>query len=87
MNPDDSPQTVSYTVKELLARIDVKIDKLATALDQKASQTSVDILDTRLSALEAEVQNLKSTRAQLMAIVALMSFVIPVAVALIVHYA
>lgn len=84
---DDEPQTVAYTVKELLARIDSKIDLLASALDQKASQTSVDHLDKRLSVLELDVQNLKTSRSQFMAIVALISFVIPVAVALVVHYA
>lgn len=98
MSDPDEKATVSYTVKELLAQLrseqadtrrelSAKLDALTVVLDQKASQTSVDHIDKRLAAVEVEVQNLKTSRSQLMAVVALISFVIPVAVALVVHYA
>lgn len=78
--------TVVYTTKELLARIDSKIDALHLSLNTKASQQSVDHLDIRVERLEADVNQLKTSRAQLMAFVGMAMFVIPLLVAVAFHY-
>jgi len=83
---DDPPVTVAYTVKELLARIDVKVDALIVSLDRKASQESVDLLATRLTTVESDVNSLKASRSQLLGIVAVVSFVVPIVVALAIRW-
>jgi len=45
-------QKVSYTVKEVLARIEGKIDGLAISVAAKADATALDKLDGRVTALE-----------------------------------
>lgn len=54
MNADEpnGSGTVRYTVKELFARIDGKLDKALEALDQKANDADLDALELRVSALE-----------------------------------
>jgi hypothetical protein len=45
--------TVNYSVKELLARVDLKIDLLGDKLDSKADQKDVTALVVRVEKLES----------------------------------
>jgi hypothetical protein len=49
--PDGS---VNYTVKELLARVDLKIDGLYDKLDTKADQADLDVVKTEVEGLKAD---------------------------------
>lgn len=51
---NDEPTTVTYTVKELLARLDNKIDGLIEMLATKAEQAELNSLTQRVSHLETE---------------------------------
>ena len=51
---------VSYTVKELIAKLDGKLDGLMLAIHTKADKSDVDVLSGRMNTLE----NLGSTHAQ-----------------------
>lgn len=55
----NDPTTVTYTVKELLSRIDTKLDGFAVRLDLKAEQAHVETIERRVTALESE----RATRA------------------------
>lgn len=46
--------TVTYTVKELLARLDAKIDGLIEMLATKAEQAELNSLSSRVAHLETE---------------------------------
>jgi len=83
---DPSGATVTYTTKELLARIEGKLDALAANMATKASQMSVDHLDVRVARLEEEVATLKQQRAQLTLLAALAMFVAPIIVVITLHY-
>lgn len=50
---DNDQQKVTYTVKELLNRIDGKLDNMALAMAQKAEAIVVERLTGRVEALEA----------------------------------
>ena len=44
--------TVTFTVKELLERLDVKLDRLDLKLDTKAENHQVEALERRMDLLE-----------------------------------
>ena len=54
MAADTDEQKVTYTVKELLNRIDGKLDTMAFAMAQKAEQSHVDKLEGRIEMLESD---------------------------------
>lgn len=54
MAADTDEQKVTYTVKELLNRIDGKLDNMALAMAQKAEQSHVDKLEQRIEMLESD---------------------------------
>lgn len=45
---------VRYTVKELFAKIDAKLDKAVEAIEGKASDSELVALEARVSALETQ---------------------------------
>lgn len=49
---DETNGTVRYTVKELLADMNKKLDRLVEAIDTKATTQDVDELSARVSTLE-----------------------------------
>lgn len=49
---DEQNGTVRYTVKELLAAMNEKLDKLVAAIDTKANAADLDVLSGRVQALE-----------------------------------
>jgi len=51
---------ISFTAKELLARMDIKLDVMTEHLDKKADQGAVEVLRQRVELLEKETL----TRAQ-----------------------
>ena len=51
---------ISFTAKELLARMDIKLDVMGDHLDKKADQSSMEVLRQRVEILEREML----TRAQ-----------------------
>ncbi len=51
---DADPTSISYTVKELLARLDVKADQIITSVATKADQVAVEQLASRVSSLETD---------------------------------
>lgn len=51
---DADEQKVTYSVKELLNRIDGKLDNFALAIAQKAEQSHVDKLEQRIELLESD---------------------------------
>lgn len=51
---NDEHTTVTYTVKELLARLDAKIDGMIEMLATKAEQAELNSLSTRVANLETE---------------------------------
>jgi hypothetical protein len=59
MSTDDGNGTVSYTVKELLARQDGKLDSIILGLAQKADKTELDNLRGRVDVL-AQSQSIQS---------------------------
>lgn len=81
----DEQPLVTFTTKELLARIEAKIDALHIALRGKASQESVDHLERRITRIEGDVFALKAKWAQIMAIVAVATLAIPLIVAVLLH--
>lgn len=90
---EDSNGNVTFTVKELLARIDTKIDRLTLDLDRKASQSSVDQLaqslrdmEARVSSVETDVDALRVSRTQLWTVLSVIAFVLPLGVAVALHY-
>lgn len=46
--------SVTFTVKELLGRMDAKLDKVITTLDSKASAADLLHLEQRVSVLESD---------------------------------
>lgn len=65
MSMSDENTTVRYSVKELFARIDAKLDGLAAVLDAKADHTSMVALELRVNKLEAiDDQRRGATNAQ-----------------------
>lgn len=77
---------ITYTVRELFEKLDARLEEILRRLDLKASQESVDSLDRRLTDVERDVVGLKQSRAQILAISAVITFFVPIATALIVHY-
>lgn len=77
---------ITYTVRELFEKLDARLEEILRRLDLKASQESVDNLDRRLTDVERDVVGLKQSRAQILAISAVITFFVPIATALIVHY-
>lgn len=77
---------VTYTVRELFERLDGRLEEILRRLDLKAPQESVDNLDRRLTDVERDVGGLKQSRAQILAISGFVTFFVPIATALIVHY-
>ena len=49
---DSGEQKISYTIKELLARQDIKLDTIIVEIRSKADRHEVDQLANRVSALE-----------------------------------
>lgn len=54
--PDDGGGTVRYNVKDLLAALDRKLDKVLEALGDKANKSEVDALAARVLSLETEAK-------------------------------
>lgn len=77
---------VVYTVRELFEKLDGRLEEILRRLDLKASQESVDNLDRRLTDVERDVVGLKQSRAQILAIAGVVTFVVPIVTALILHY-
>lgn len=53
---------VTYTVKELLAKIEGKLDGVIITIGQKADKHDVDSLDERVKALEAGLSGFDEAR-------------------------
>lgn len=53
MDVENETTTVRYTVKELLGKIDQKLDALDAKLDHKADSDTVEQLSARISNLES----------------------------------
>ena len=51
--------TIRYSVKELLAKVDVKLDQISGKLDAKADAHDVLALDGRVAALEKEASEVR----------------------------
>jgi hypothetical protein len=51
--------TIRFTVKELLAKVDVKLDAISGKLDAKADAHDVHALDARVGALEKEAAEVR----------------------------
>lgn len=51
--PASEDLSVNYSVKELIARVDVKLDVVLGLLAEKADRASVERLDGRVTMLEA----------------------------------
>ena len=65
MSSSEENTTVRYSVKELFARIDAKLDGLAAVLDAKADHTSLVALELRVKHLEStDDQRRGATHAQ-----------------------
>lgn len=47
-------EDTAYTVKDLVLRVDVKLDRLIEAIAGKASAEAVDALETRVTVLETQ---------------------------------
>lgn len=82
----DDGHGVVYSVKELLSRIEHKIDGLAAAVESKAPQSSLNQLVTRLERIEIELEELKASKAGVFAAVALCAVIGPLAITVILHY-
>lgn len=52
--PPEDTGTVRFTVKELFARIDAKLDTLASVLDAKADHAALEALALRVDVLEKD---------------------------------
>lgn len=48
----DNGNTVNYTTKELIARVELKVDEVLVALATKADKSQVEILERRISTVE-----------------------------------
>lgn len=79
MSSQEEPTTVRYTVKELFARIDMKLDGLAAVLDAKADHAALVALEdrqekseVRLEELERSASYAKGVKSAAWAIVALL---------------
>lgn len=82
----DADGHVTFTVKELLAKLDSKLDDVLARIELKASQESVDHLDTRLTRVEREVASLKNYKAAIGSGIAIAVFVVPFGIAALFHY-
>lgn len=95
MSDDDG--VVTYTVKELLATLNAKMDDVLDRIELKASQESVDHLGARLDKLEEDtdrrivtverdVNSLKAYRAAVAGVLSVVVFVVPVITAFAIRY-
>ncbi len=93
----DDEGVVTYTVKELLATLNGKMDDVLARIELKASQESVDHLGSRLDKLEEEtnerigsvekdVNSLKAYRAAVAGVLSVVVFVVPVITAFAIRY-
>lgn len=57
----DSDAVVNYTVKELVARLEGKVDRILDVLDHKVDAAVVDALTTRLEVIELDLAITKAT--------------------------
>lgn len=48
----DNGNTVNYTTKELIARVELKVDEVLVALATKADKSQVEVLERRIATLE-----------------------------------
>jgi hypothetical protein len=55
--PDNG--SIRFTVKELLAKVDVKLDAISGKLDAKADAHDVQALEDRIGALEKEASEVR----------------------------
>lgn len=53
--PDDEP-VISYSLKDVLGRMEGKLDRLVDALAMKADRTEISRLDTRVDVVDARVE-------------------------------
>lgn len=58
----DTNGAVSYSVKELLAKIEGKIDGVIITIGQKAERHDVEMLGRRVTALETERDGTRAVR-------------------------
>jgi hypothetical protein len=56
--------TIRYSVKELLAKVDVKLDAISSKLDAKADAHDLHAVDARVAALEKEAVELRAVAAE-----------------------
>lgn len=57
--PEAENGTIRFTVKELLAKVDVKLDAISGKLDAKADAHDLHALDARVVALEKEASEVR----------------------------
>jgi hypothetical protein len=77
--------TVRYSVKELFARIDAKLDGLAAVLDAKADHASLSALEMRVDHLDkANDERVGSSNAQ-RAIVAILLAIAAMLIPIVAH--
>jgi len=82
------PTTVTFTVKELLARLDAKIDGIVDMLERKAEKAEVELLSQRVSILErdsAEVLAIGKYKRWLVGLSATVAGVVIALLALVLH--
>lgn len=73
--PEDQP-SVSYSVKELVARVDAKLDAYSLVLQTKADRTEVAGLHDRVSKLEASEITRGGVRSNWRIIAAVVTFLV-----------
>ncbi len=66
MPSDDMPVSEGFTLKEWLAAISAKLDRLEQKLDNKAEATMVNAIEQRLTAVEKAAAESTIIRSQLM---------------------
>lgn len=55
---------VSFTIKELLANLDTKIDRIESKLDSKVDIVVTDALRVQINALDAKIQSSEAVKVQ-----------------------
>ncbi len=56
----DVPPNVAYSVKELIGKLDAKLDLVLDGLDAKASTAALDRLDGKIEALGGRISKLET---------------------------
>ena len=87
---EDPNGTVRYTVKELLGRLDTKLDKALEVLEAKAdaerTDRALEALDVRLSALETTAAESRGFGRAQAAIVALLLTIAALLIPIVINF-